>query len=520
MGKHRYILDPGTRKHVCPDCGKVRFVRYIDTETGEYLPGDFGRCDRESNCNYHKRPPLETRCFFVPFTKLTDYSEKALQVITDGGTYYLPKTQVNEVMEKGCYVTEFYLNNSDKSPVYLSTDYRYYSESGTLQIQATEQQPRPMEHPVYFIPESVLSETLKGYENNTFIQNLLQWYPAKDIEKIISLYRLGTVTTGYRTGAVTFPFIDKAGNVRTIQAKQFNEANHTQKNGTDFIHSMIERHYLKAGEPLPDWLQDYKQNERFVSCLFGEHLLNRYPMNPVALVEAPKTAVIGTLCYGLPDTPGRLLWLAVYNKSSLTLDKCKALKGRKVVLYPDLNAFNEWSQKAKEINASLPGTRFVVSDLLERNATETERTSGLDLADYITRFDYKLFRQEQAPVEPVTPPKAEPLPQATGTSREAVIQQYSELKTELQPEPEQRLETEPPQPENWEQEIKELEQYFSGITPPAGQVKLNPFSTITNLSLFIEGHLATVTTNNGKKTFLPYLNRLQELKQILTINLN
>jgi hypothetical protein len=28
-----------------------------------------------------------------------------------------------------------------------------------------------------------------------------------------------------------------------------------------------------------------------------------------------------------------------------------------------------------------------------------------------------------------------------------------------------------------------------------------------------------VKTNNGKRTFLPYLNRLQELKQVLTINI-
>lgn len=30
---------------------------------------------------------------------------------------------------------------------------------------------------------------------------------------------------------------------------------------------------------------------------------------------------------------------------------------------------------------------------------------------------------------------------------------------------------------------------------------------------------ATAKANNGKRTFLPYLNQLQELKQILTINL-
>lgn len=529
MEKHHYTLDKKPKKYTCPDCGKVRFVRYIDTITGEYLPADFGRCDRQDNCGYHKKPPLETLCYLVPFTMQSEYSEKAILIETIAGTYYLPKSQIYEVAESGCYVTEYFLNKSDKAPAYLANDYRYYSESGTVQIQATAPSVQPKKPGIYYLPESVLNGTLMGYENNTFIQNLLQWYPANEIEKVISLYRLGTVADGYNRGAVTFPFIDIAGNIRTIQAKQFNEANHTKKNGTDFIHSMIERHHLKAGEPPPDWLRDYKKNDGFVTCLFGEHLLNRYPVNPVALVEAPKTAVIGTLCYGLPDSPGRLLWLAVYNKSSLTLEKCKVLQGRKVVLYPDLNAFDEWNAKAKGINAGLPGTRFVVSDLLERNATEAEIISGLDLADYLIRFDYKQFRKAPAPVEPIAPPQAEALPQATETSHvdnkyvsgenipktlSDIGNQHEDSTTEVRSKSRKKI------TDNWDREIKELETYFSAITPPAEPIQLNNLSTITNYSKFIDNHIATVKANNGNKTYLPYLKRLQELKRWIDINLN
>lgn len=395
MGNYHYILDKGTKKHICPNCGKLRFVRYIDTETGQYLPGEFGRCDRESNCNYHKKPPIETRCFFVPFVQLVDYSERAFQLFTNSGNFFIPKSQVYERTENGCYISEFALTGEGGKPQYLTTDYRYYSEMGQVQAQSTPAIQQPKENTVYHIPESVLNETLKGYEINTFIQNLLKFAPVTEIERVISLYRLGTITDKDRRGAVTFPFIDIAGNVRTIQAKQFNEANHTT--GTDFLHSIIERAHNKTGEPLPDWLKQYRNNERFVSCLFGEHLLNKYPVNPVALVEAPKTAIIGTLYYGLPDSPNQLLWLAVYNKSSLTYEKCKALKGRKVILFPDLNAFTDWSAKAKEISANLPGSRFVVSDLLENNATEAEKINGLDLADYLIRFDFRQIRGEKAP---------------------------------------------------------------------------------------------------------------------------
>jgi hypothetical protein len=50
--EHRYIFEKGSKKHHCPECTKKRFVRYIDTQTDEYLPEHYGRCDRESKCGY------------------------------------------------------------------------------------------------------------------------------------------------------------------------------------------------------------------------------------------------------------------------------------------------------------------------------------------------------------------------------------------------------------------------------------------------------------------------------------
>lgn len=109
------------------------------------------------------------------------------------------------------------------------------------------------------------------------------------------------------------------------------------------------------------------------------------------MVEAPKTAIYGTLYFGYPEQPLNMLWLAVYNLSSLNLNKCKALKGRNVYLFPDLSkdgkAFNLWKSKAEQIENQLQYVRFTVSDLLEQLAPENDRANGKDLADYLIKQD-------------------------------------------------------------------------------------------------------------------------------------
>lgn len=48
--------DPKTGKHICPQCHKRTFVRYINNDTHQYLEDVYGRCDRESKCGYHNKP--------------------------------------------------------------------------------------------------------------------------------------------------------------------------------------------------------------------------------------------------------------------------------------------------------------------------------------------------------------------------------------------------------------------------------------------------------------------------------
>ena len=55
MIKYRYKLDPSSKKYKCPSCGKLSFVIFIDTETSKIME-NYGRCDRESKCDYFYHP--------------------------------------------------------------------------------------------------------------------------------------------------------------------------------------------------------------------------------------------------------------------------------------------------------------------------------------------------------------------------------------------------------------------------------------------------------------------------------
>jgi predicted phosphatase len=181
----------------------------------------------------------------------------------------------------------------------------------------------------------------------------------------------------------------------------------------------------------------------------------------------------------------QFIWLAVGSLTNLNAEKCSVLKGRNVILFPDLNGFDKWSNKAKELSHL---AIFTVSDLLERKATEAERKQGFDLADYLIKYDCKTFALTK-PEAPTEPPPA--------------VQTFVEVETT----PIERVSY----GNNWLTDIEALEAILKKNVHKT-TIKLKNGGTIINLEKFIEAHLETVKFNNGNKAFLPYLNRLQELK--------
>lgn len=355
-----------------------------------------------------------------------------------------------------------------------------YSQPKTYHRKLVIPQPKPAS----YISVEVFKQSLQidknvtqAAETNHLIRFLVKLFGASIASELVSRYFIAS--SKHWEGATIFWQIDTLGKIRTGKIMLYNAATGKRVkepyNHINWVHKVLKR---------PEF--ELKQ------CLFGEHLL-KDKSKPVAIVESEKTAVISSVY--LPQ----FIWLAAGSLTNLNVEKCSILKGRTVILFPDLNGFEKWSKKAKELSDL---ALFSVSDLLERKATEAEKRQGLDLADYLIRFDYKAFA----------------LPEPEATEPQPAIQPLVEVKAIEQLEPTFNFnKPQKSKPESWEQDINKLEHYFEEIILPSQPIKLNPYSKVTNVPLFIESHLAIVKANNGKQTYLPYLNRLQELKNVLTI---
>jgi hypothetical protein len=242
--------------------------------------------------------------------------------------------------------------------------------------------PNPQPAPSY-IDMDVFKKSLQGYEDNRLIQYLYGTVGDKAVKETIQRYFIGT--SKHWDGSTVFWQIDGCGRVHAGKIMQYDSR--TGKRVKEPVNKIAWAHTVLK---LPDF--------HLSQCLFGEHLLERNN-KPVAIVESEKTAVIASIY--LPE----MIWLACGGSEGLNADKCRCLKGRRVVLYPDAGIFDKWNDKAEQLRAICESVS--VSNLIETAATETERKAGFDLGDYLVRFSPSEFSEQKRPE--ITPSKGTPL---------------------------------------------------------------------------------------------------------------
>lgn len=92
MKQFKYILDKSSKKFLCPRCNKKSFVKFIETEPGNYLSSEFGRCDHESSCQYFLKPEGEVKDYVFINIPKPEPSFHNLELVEIG---YLSERQNN-----------------------------------------------------------------------------------------------------------------------------------------------------------------------------------------------------------------------------------------------------------------------------------------------------------------------------------------------------------------------------------------------------------------------------------------
>lgn len=219
--------------------------------------------------------------------------------------------------------------------------------------------------PVQYLPFDILNNSVLKHTQTNLYPFLVKLFTKGIASRLCLEYLIGS----NKFCNTVFWQVDVEGNVRQAKVIQYNPATGRRNKETGAFF---------AGKKI---LNNDRANLQ--QCFFGESFLSN-PENcnkPVAIVESEKTAVIASVYF-----PG-FIWLATGGKAGCKWTEanvCKVLARRKVVLFPDLGAFDAWKAKGLLL-AAVAGCKVAVSDLLEINASKEDKEKGLDLADFLLR---------------------------------------------------------------------------------------------------------------------------------------
>lgn len=355
MEVYKYTLDKGSKKFVCPNCTKKTFVLYIDTETGNYLPDDFGKCDREQNCNYHKAPPKDNKYYLIKVLSLKEITDKAIKITDVNGIISIvPKSQILEQSKNDCWISDWFLKNSTIQ--YLTNEFKYHYSNVSGFINEFKQ----IIQPPKIVPSFHSLELLDKMYNVEQADHLTEFLKMR-----FSKDEVLTATQNYLITGTNFCWFYSTvfwqiNNFEQIHAGKIMQYDRFTGKRIKEPYNHISWLHKATKEP------DFNLNQ----CLFGLHRINEDYQKTIAIVESEKTAIIMSIL--LPH----YIWIATGSKRNFKFEMLKPIKKRNIVSFPDKGEYNNWLNKATELNAI--GFKIAVSEILE----QTDFENGFDLADY------------------------------------------------------------------------------------------------------------------------------------------
>lgn len=355
MEVFKYTLDKGSKKFLCPNCTKKTFVKYVETDTGNYLTDDFGKCDREQNCNYHKAPPKSNKYYLIKVLSIKEITDKAIKTTDiDGIISIVPKSQVLEQTKNDCWVSEWFLKNSTIQ--YLTNEFKfnYSNVSGLINEVIQIVKPPTLDPSLHSL------ELLDKMYNEKQIDNLTEFLKmrfSKDEVFTAMQNYLISGTNSFWFNSTIFWQIDDKERIHAGKIMQYDR----------FTGKRIKEPYNHI-----NWLHKATKEPDFNlnQCLFGLHRITEDYQKTIAIVESEKSAIIMSIL--LPH----YIWIATGSKGNFKYEMLKPIKKRNIVSFPDKGEYNNWLNRATELNSI--GFKIAVSEIIEN----TDFENGYDLADY------------------------------------------------------------------------------------------------------------------------------------------
>lgn len=195
------------------------------------------------------------------------------------------------------------------------------------------------------------------------------------VEDVLSAYHVGHS----RKGHTIFWQIDDMGVIRTGKMMKYKKDGHRDKDAKynfDWVHAALFRARNMA------WYDSGKMEAR--PCLFGLHLIDKWPNAQVNIVESEKTAIIMAIAYGNNE---RSVWMACGGLHNISEERLSPIikRNRKINLFPDRDGVSKWKEKAKTI-------KYETLKVMEEPVTlwwEDGDGEKADIGDVVLRFARK-----------------------------------------------------------------------------------------------------------------------------------
>ncbi|MFR9535052.1 MAG: DUF6371 domain-containing protein [Rikenellaceae bacterium] len=251
-------------------------------------------------------------------------------------------------------------NREDKCG-YHFTPKQYFEESKLPFTSYRTKTTPPPPKPTSYIPSEMVGKTLMRHQGHHLFTFLSLQIGKEATDKLMGKYRV-TKSTVWE-GATLFWQMDIKDRTRTGKIMLYDP-----QTGRRVKSDNIPITWVHARLRLP--------NFNLTQCFFGEHLLSRDEEKTIAIVESEKTSLIAA--HYLPD----FTWIATGGKNGcLKSENLEVLKGRKVMLVPDLGATEYWQSKLPLFLEK--GVDATILDHLEDMATPEQRNEGYDIADFL-----------------------------------------------------------------------------------------------------------------------------------------